>query len=95
MIERLHRRDHKVTLLIITKEGETIGQELLEYTHHGVTKFEGQGCYLKENKTMLYTVVGADEVKVVHLIRELDSHVFINIINSEGVTGNFYQEPIE
>ena len=45
---------------------------------------------------MLYTVVGADEVKdVVHLIRELDSHVFINIINSEGVTGNFYQEPIE
>ena len=87
VIERLHRRDHKVTLLIITKEGETIGQELLEYTHHGVTKFEGQGCYLKENKTMLYTVVGADEVKdVVHLIRELDSHVFINII---------YQEPIE
>ena len=96
VIERLHRRDHKVTLLIITKEGETIGQELLEYTHHGVTKFEGQGCYLKENKTMLYTVVGADEVKdVVHLIRELDSHVFINIINPKGVTGNFYQEPIE
>ena len=96
VIERLHRRDHKVTLLIITKEGETIGQELLEYTHHGVTKFEGQGCYLKENKTMLYTVVGADEVKdVVHLIRELDSQVFINIMNSEGVTGNFYQEPIE
>ena len=96
VIERLHRRDHKVTLLIITKEGETIGQELLEYTHHGVTKFEGQGCYLKENKTMLYTVVGADEVKdVVQLIKALDPHVFINIINSEGVTGNFYQEPIE
>lgn len=96
VIERLHRRDHRVTLLIITKEGETMGQELLEYTHHGVTRFEGQGCYLKEDKTMLYTVVGADEVKdVVQLIRKIDSHVFINIINSEGVTGNFYQEPIE
>lgn len=96
VIERLHRRDHKVTLLIITKEGETMGQELLEYTHHGVTRFEGQGCYLKEDKTMLYTVVGADEVKdVVQLISKIDSHVFINIINSEGVTGNFYQEPIE
>ena len=96
VIERLHRRDHKVTLLIITNDGETIGQELLEYTHHGVTQFEGQGCYLKENKTMLYTVVGADEVKdVVHLIKALDPHVFINIINSEGVTGRFYQEPIE
>lgn len=96
VIERLHRRDHKVTLLIITKEGETIGQELMEYTHHGVTRFEGQGCYLKQDKTMLYTVVGADEVKdVVHLITKLDSQVFINIINSEGVTGRFYQEPIE
>ena len=52
--------------------------------------------YLKENKTMLYTVVGADEVKdVVQLIKALDPHVFINIINSEGVTGRFYQEPIE
>ena len=39
---------------------------------------------------MLYTVVGADEVKdVVQLIKALDPHVFINIINSEGVTGDF------
>ena len=88
VIERLHRRDHKVTLLIITKDGETIGQELLEYTHHGVTQFEGQGCYLKENKTMLYTVVGADEVKdVVHLFKALDPLVFIYIFYSDGVSG--------
>ena len=96
VIERLHRRDHKVTLLIITKEGETIGQELLEYTHHGVTKFEGQGCYLKENKTMLYTVVGADEVKDVVILLESWIRMFsLILLILKGVTGNFYQEPIE
>lgn len=96
VIERLHRRDHKITLLIVTKMGELMGQELLEYTHHGVTRFEGQGCYLKENKTMLYTVVSADEVKdVVHLVRDIDPHAFINAIKSDGVTGRFYKEPIE
>ena len=45
---------------------------------------------------MLYTVVGADEVKdVIQFVKERDSQVFINIVKSEGVTGRFYQEPIE
>ena len=61
-----------------------------------MTKVDGQGCYLKENKYMLYTVIGADEVKdVTHLVKQLDPHVFINVVRSEGVTGNFFSEPME
>ena len=45
---------------------------------------------------MLYTVVGADEVKdVIHFVKEEDPNIFINIVKSEGVKGNFYQEPME
>lgn len=96
VIERFHQRDKKVTLFIITKIPENLEKELMDFTHHGITRFAGQGCYLNENKTMLYTVVGADEVKdVVRLVKTLDKHAFINIMRSEGVTGNFYQEPIE
>lgn len=96
VIEHFHRRDQKVTLFIVTKEADYIEQELLEYTHHGVTRLDAQGCYLKENKAMLYTVIGADEVKdVTHLIKKLDEKVFINIVRSEGVTGQFYIEPLE
>lgn len=96
IIERFHQRDQKVTLFIITKNEKLLEENLLEYTHHGVTKFFGEGCYLKEDKTMLYTVVGADEVKdVVDFVRKLDPEVFVNIIKSQGVTGRFYQEPIE
>ena len=96
IIERFHQRDQKATLFIVTNKAELLEQELMSFTHHGVTRIEGQGCYLKENKAMLYTVVGADEVKdVIHLLKELDSSVFVNIVKSEGVTGRFYQEPIE
>ena len=96
IIERFHQRDQKATLFIVTNKAELLEQELMSFTHHGVTRIEGLGCYLKENKAMLYTVVGADEVKdVIHLLKELDSSVFVNIVKSEGVTGRFYQEPIE
>ena len=96
IIERFHQRDQKATLFIVTNKAELLEQELMSFTHHGVTRIEGQGCYLKENKAMLYTVVGADEVKdVIHLLKELDSSVFVNIVKSEGVTGRFYQEPID
>lgn len=95
MIERFHQRDQKVTLFIITDSDE-LEKELMAYTHHGVTRLEGQGCYLKENKAFLYTVVSADEVKdVVSLIKKIDPRVFINAVKSQGVTGRFYQEPIE
>lgn len=96
IIERYHQRDKQVTLFIITSVPELLEEELMTSTHHGVTRFEGQGCYLKENKYLLYTVVGADEVKdVVHMVKKLDEQVFINTIRSEGITGRFYQEPIE
>lgn len=92
IIERFHQRDQKATLFIVTNKAELLEQELMSFTHHGVTRIEGQGCYLKENKAMLYTVVGADEVKdVIHLLKELDSSVFVNIVKSEGVTGRFYK----
>lgn len=96
IIERFHQRDKQVTLFMITSVPKLLEDELMTYTHHGVTRFEGQGCYLKENKYLLYMVVGADEVKdVIHMVKKIDEKVFINTLRSEGVTGRFYQEPIE
>lgn len=96
VIERFHRRDQKRTLFMITSVPENIEKKLMEYTHHGITRFEGKGCYLKEDKTLLYTVVGADEVKeVIHFVRQEDPQIFINVMKSDSITGKFYQEPIE
>lgn len=96
IIERFHQRDQQETLFIITSMPDLLENKLMEYTHHGITRFDGKGCYLKENKALLYTVVGADEVRdVVSFVKKEDPEVFINIIKSSGVRGNFYQEPIE
>ena len=96
VIEKFHQRNQQSTLFIITSNPEKITDALLEYTHHGITSFEGMGCYLKEGKTLLYTVVGKDEVNdVVRFVKKTDPHVFINILKSEGIKGNFYTEPLE
>ena len=96
VIERFHQRNQQSTLMIITSHPEKITQSLMEYTHHGITSFEGMGCYLKEDKTLLYTVVGKDEVNdVIRFVKKADPQVFINILKSEGIKGNFYMEPLE
>lgn len=96
MIERFHQKDQQVTMFIVTSAANELEEALMAYTHHGVTRFEGMGCYLKEEKAMLYTVVGADEVKdVVQLITSKDAKAFINVIKSQEISGRFYQEPIE
>lgn len=96
VIERLHRRDQKRTLFMITSHADDIEKKLLEYTHHGITRFEGKGCYLHKDKTLLYTIVGADEVKeVIHFVKKVDPTIFVNVVKSESVAGKFYQEPLE
>ena len=96
VIEKFNSRDKRMTLFIVTTKPDLIEDKLLQFTHHGITKFFGEGCYLKEGNVMLYTVVSANEVKsVIHLIRSIDDKVFINIVKSHGIQGRFYQEPID
>ena len=56
----------------------------------------GEGGYLGDEKRVLYMVIGADELgQVRRLIRAIDKNAFINIMNSEMVTGNFYIRPYQ
>lgn len=96
IIERLHQRNQQITLFIISNKSDELEKELLVFTHHGITRFEGTGCYKGEKRSLLYMVVGADEVKdITDFIKHIDSEAFINITKSVGVKGNFYKEPIE
>ncbi len=96
VIERMNKTGSKETLFIVTQKPNEVAEHIMKLTHHGVTRFEGEGCYLKENKTMLYTVLGADEIKMVErTVKEIDPTVFINVIRSKEIVGRFYQQPIE
>ncbi|MGL5978390.1 MAG: YitT family protein [Erysipelotrichaceae bacterium] len=96
VVKYLHVRYERVTLFIVTAVPDLLSDELLTYTRHGVTRFEGIGAYSKQNKTMLYTVISSNEVNdVLKFVRSIDPLAFVNVTKSVQIDGNFYQPPIE
>ena len=84
------------TLLIITEHPDEVYREIRETTHHDATLFRGTGCYEGKEREMLYSVVSSEEAKrVVHRVREVDPHAFVNALRTEGLEGRFYQRPTE
>lgn len=95
MINQVHQNYTRVTIHIITSYPEQLQDALLNFTHHGITRFEGVGCYKNEPRTMLYTVVAKDEMKdVINFIKQHDPQAFINVTKSESIYGRFYQDPL-
>ena len=91
VVHIMHLRYKKHTLFIITNKEKEIYECILACTNHGATVFEGTGCYLHEERSLVYSVVSSDEVKmVVAKIRGIDENAFINIIKTDQVDGYFY-----
>ena len=80
----------------ITRIIDELERELLVKTHHGMTRFTGEGSHTHEDRVMLYTVVSAAEVNDVYeIIKSIDKQAFVNIVKTNAVKGKFYQEPID
>ena len=96
VVNLLYQRFEKKTLFVITERPDDIITELRTETNHTCTVLHGEGGYLGDEKRVLYMVIGADELgQVRRLIRAIDKNAFINIMNSEMVTGNFYIRPYQ
>jgi len=75
IIEKLHQRNQQITLFIISNNCNELEKSLLEFTHHGMTRFEGKGCYHGDPRSLLYMVVGADELRdVTDFIKTIDKN---------------------
>ncbi len=91
VVNTLHRKYKKVTILIITEKPDEVFNAISERTHHSATKFIGEGCYLGEQKNLLYSVVSKGEVKsMVHEIHHIDPAAFVNVIKTEYIEGRFF-----
>lgn len=90
----LYRRYQKLTLLIITDKSTEVYQLIRDLTNHDGTLFTGTGCYKKQTKTLLYSVVSYDEIRfLLPKIKEVDPDAFINVLKTKQVNGRFYQRP--
>jgi uncharacterized membrane-anchored protein YitT (DUF2179 family) len=78
------------TLLIITDSPAAVYEAIKNSSGHSATAFSGVGQFLKKERTMIYSVVSADEVdSVIIEIKKCDSNAFVNVVRSEYVKGNF------
>lgn len=96
VINTFHVRYKKVCVYIISDKSVEIGDALISEIHHGVTKFNGVGCYSNTKREMLYTVISEEQLrKVVKLIRKIDQCAFVNVVKTEQINGLFYLDPFE
>lgn len=94
VIHALHTRYQRKTLWIITEHAEEVYQMIAQVTNHDATLFQGVGCYKRQPRQMLYSVVSSDDLKLVcNRIREIDPKAFVNIQRTEMLNGRFYQRP--
>ena len=96
VIHALHKRYQRHTLWIITEHPEEIYEMIAQVTNHDATLFKGVGCYKRQTREMLYSIVSSDELKpVCNGIREIDPKAFVNIQRTEMLNGRFYQRPTD
>lgn len=94
VLHGMYKRYQQQTLLIITDHPDEVCSVISRITNHGATLFKGVGPYENRERTMVYSVVSADEVsKVVSGVRAADSGAFVNSIKTDSVTGTFYRQP--
>lgn len=91
VVNTLHRKYKKETLLIITEMPNEVYEAISKKTHHSATKFVGQGCFHGEEKNLIYSVVSKGEVKsMVQEIHSVDPAAFVNVIKTEYIEGRFF-----
>ena len=95
-ISAFHHRYERVTLQITTTKAPEIINQYVKQYRHGISCVDAVGGYSHKKMYLLHTVVSSYEVNdIVHLMREQDPHVIVNMIKTENFYGGFYQAPIE
>lgn len=90
----MYRRYQQVTLLIVTDNPEAAYKIIRDETNHDATEIVGTGCYQRSQKTILYSVISADEAHYVRAkIKDVDPGAFVNVIKSHKIQGRFYNPP--
>ena len=91
MIDTVFTDHVKLTMQIVTTEGESIRNELLGSIYRGITITDGYGGYTNEKKNILMMVVTRYEtLHVKKIVRKHDEDAFINIYETIEVDGKFH-----
>lgn len=90
VIDAIHTKNRKITLMIVTNKAEDMKQKLLSSLVRGITLLDGEGAYSNEKKRILMTVISREELtSMKSIISEVDPQAFVNITETVEVLGLF------
>ncbi|GAA0595067.1 YitT family protein [Virgibacillus siamensis] len=90
VIDRVHTRHIKLSLMVITTKGEELKNELIGNLIRGITIMSGYGAYSNNENKVLYTVITRYELALVKsLIKNVDPKAFVSVSETSEVIGNF------
>ena len=94
ILNTLYKRYGKATLLIVTDMTDEVYAVIKDLTNHDATLFVGNGCYKGAERKMLYTVVSAEEARMLcRHIYAVDKCAFINVLSTKDLYGKFFRRP--
>ncbi|MFZ3579943.1 YitT family protein [Virgibacillus sp. DJP39] len=90
VIDRIHTRHIKLSLMVVTNRGDELKNELIGNLIRGITVINGYGAYSNKESKVLYTVITRYELAIVKsLIKSVDPNAFVSITETVEVMGNF------
>lgn len=92
VIDTIHTNHIKLTLMIVTKNGDEMKAKLLANLYRGITIMDGEGAYSGEGRKILMTVITRYQLTDVKtMINEIDPDAFVNITETTEVMGSFHK----
>ncbi|MEW9669077.1 YitT family protein [Ammoniphilus sp. 3BR4] len=93
VIDSIHTRHIKLTIMIITDQGDSVQGALLSELHRGITVLDGEGAYTKQRRKILFVVISRYELsEVKSIIKKSDPYAFVNITQTVEVMGTFRRD---
>lgn len=96
VLHTLFKQYRQHTLLVVTNHARRVYEVIAKDSNHGATIIEAEGSYEHQERKIVYSVVSRAECKeIIKGIKEVDPKAFVNVINTQQISGRFYQRPYE
>lgn len=93
VIDMIHTKHLKLTMMIVTNKAEEVRQNLISRLVRGITIVDGEGAYTKEKRKVLFMTISRYQLtEVKKIIRVSDPKAFVNIMETVDVMGCFHRD---
>ena len=88
-IDKVHIQNINTSVMIFTKQ-PGVAEAIMSQTGRGVTDWDGEGAYTKEDSKILFVMINKYEVpQIKHIVKEIDPNAFMIFTEGCSVEGNF------